>query len=129
MTNRNNYATKMALKRQNRFAAGLVSERFPHVSGIVIHMTYYQKGPNPVLMLRTVNMFPASYAYFKMDCVIKGCDGGGFDLTSVVDDMVKTHKKLKKGALVCRGKIDALASDHASIEYDISIKYNKNKYA
>ena len=99
MTNRNNYAAKMALKRQSRSAAGLVSERFPQVLDIVIHMTYYQKGPNPVLMLRTVNIFPASYAYFKMDCVIKGCDGGGFDLTSVVDDMVKTHKRVKKGLL------------------------------
>ncbi len=126
MTNRNNYAAKMALKRQDRFAAGLVSERFPRVSGIVIHMTYYQKGPNPVLMLRTVNIFPASYAYFKMECAIKGCNGGGFDLTSVVDDMVKTHKKVKKGSLVCRGKTDTHSSDHASIEYDIAIKYNKD---
>ncbi|MBI5025447.1 MAG: hypothetical protein HZC12_01725 [Nitrospirae bacterium] len=125
MTKRNNYAAKVALKRQSRFAAGLVSDRFPKVSGIVIHMTYYQKGANPVLMLRTVNIFPASYAYFKMDCMIKGCDGGGFDLTFVIADMVKTHKKVKKGALVCRGKTDTHSSDHASIEYDIAIKYNK----
>ncbi|MDI6800802.1 MAG: hypothetical protein QMD01_01900 [Thermodesulfovibrionales bacterium] len=125
MTNRHNYAAKMTLKKQIRSAAGLVSEHFPRVSGIVIHMTYYQKGPNPVLMVRTVNVFPASHAYFKMDCMIKGCDGGGFDLTSIIADMVKTRKKVKKGALVCRGKIDALVSDHASIDYDIDIKYKK----
>lgn len=125
MTNRNNYAAKMALKRQNRFDAGLVSERFPQVSGMVIHMTYYQKGPNPVLMLRTVNIFPASYAYFKMDCMVKGCNGGGFDLTSAIANMVKAHKKVRKGSLVCCGKTDTHSSDHASIEYDIVIKYNK----
>lgn len=125
MTNRNNYAAKMALKRQNRFDAGLVSERFPQVSGMVIHMTYYQKGPNPVLMLRTVNIFPASYAYFKMDCMVKGCNGGGFALTSAIANMVKAHKKVRKGSLVCCGKTDTHPSDHASIEYDIVIKYNK----
>ncbi len=119
----------MALKKQSRFAAGLVSERFPQVAGIVIHMTYYQKGPNPVLMLCTINIFPASYAYFEMDCMIKGCNGGGFDLTSVIADMVSTHKKVKKGDIVCRGKTDTHSSDHASISYDIAIQYNKDRHA
>lgn len=74
-------------------------------------------------MQRTVNIIPASYALFKMDCMIRGCDGGGFDLTSVVADMVKTHKKVKKGALECCGNIDDLHSGHASIEYETVIKY------
>ncbi|PKL49095.1 MAG: hypothetical protein CVV37_07755 [Nitrospira bacterium HGW-Nitrospira-1] len=125
MANRHDYALKMELKKQNNIAAGLVSDRFPGVSGIVIHMTYYQKAAIPILMERTVNIRPASYAYFKMDCMIKGCEGGGFDLTSVVADMVKTHKKVRKGALVCRGNIDALASEHASIGYETVIQYKK----
>jgi len=125
MANRHNYALKMELKKQNNVAAGLISDRFPAVSGMVIHMTYYRKAANPVLMVRTVNIFPTSYAYFKMDCMIKGCDGGGFDLTAVVDDMVKTHKKVSKGALVCCGNVDALASEHASIEYETVIEYKK----
>jgi len=123
MANRHNYALKMELKKQNNVAAGLVSDRFPAVSGMVIQMTYYRKGANPVLMLRTINVLPTSYAYFKMDCMIKGCDGGGFDLTSIVADMVKTHKKIKKGALSCCGKVDTLEGDHASIEYETVIQY------
>ena len=123
MANRHNYALKMELKKQNNVAAGLVSDRFPAVSGMVIQMTYYRKGVNPVLMLRTINVLPTSYAYFKMDCMIKGCDGGGFDLTSIVADMVKTHKKVKKGALVCCGKVDTLEDDHARIEYETVIQY------
>jgi len=120
---RHDYAIKMELNKQNNLAAGLVSDRFPSVSDIVINMTYYQKGEKPVLMLRTVNIAPASYALFKMDCMIRGCDGGGFDLTSVVSDMVKTHKKVKKGALECCGNIENLHSDHASIKYETVIKY------
>lgn len=115
----------MESKKQNNLTAGLVSERFPNVSGIQIQMTYYQNGANPVLMERTLNIFPTSYAYFKMDCMIKGCEGGGFDLTPAVADMVKNRKKVKKGALVCYGKTDVPSPDHARIEYKIVMQYNK----
>ncbi|MDH4028989.1 MAG: hypothetical protein OEU95_09190 [Nitrospirota bacterium] len=123
MANRQNYAVIKELKRQKAAAAGLVSERFPSVSDIMINMTYFQKSGRPVLMVRTVNIVPASYALFNMDCMIRGCDGGGFDLSSVVSDMVKAHKKVKKGAIACQGNIDKQSSEHASIEYEAVITY------
>ncbi len=125
MTHRQNYMEKAEQNKQRRLAAGLVSERFPEVSDIVIHMTYYQKGVNPVMMVRIVNFFPSRHAYFNMDCMIKGCVDGGFDLTSVIANMIKNHKKLEKGKLMCNGKSDTLASDHASIAYEIKIQYNR----
>jgi len=125
MANRNKHFAKMELKRQNRLLAGLVSERFPEVSGIIINMTYYQKGANPVLMERTINMLPTSDAYFKMDCMIRGCDGGGFDLTQTVADLAKNRKNIKKGTLVCNGQTDVPSPDHASVDYEIVIQYNK----
>jgi hypothetical protein len=124
MVNRHKYAAKMDQKKQNRLLAGVVQDRFPEVAGIVINMTYYQQGANPILMERTVNIFPSSDAYFKMDCMIKGCDGGGFDLTPVIAGMAKTRKHVKKGALVCNGNTD-VASDHASVDYEIVIQYKK----
>ncbi len=123
MVNRQNFAVIKELRRQTNLAAGLVSDRFPSVSDIVISMTYLQKSERRVLMVRTVNIIPASYAIFKMDCMIKGCDGGGFDLNSVVSDMVKTHKKVKKGAITCQGNIAEQGSEHASIEYETVINY------
>jgi hypothetical protein len=125
MANRNNYAAKMELKKQNKSAAGLISEQFPEVAGMVIQMTYYQNRANPLLMVRTVNVFPTSFAYFKMDCMIKGCEGGGFDLSPVVKSMIKEKKKGKKGRLDCCGKVDSSAAEHASVEYDIAIRYGK----
>lgn len=118
----------MELNKQQRLTSGLVSERFPEVSGIVIHMTYYHKAVNPILMVRTVNVIPTGYAYFNMDCMIRDCVDGGFDLTSVITDMVKHRKKLGKGKLVCNGKggDSTLASDHASITYEIKIQYNRS---
>jgi len=124
MVNRHKYAAKMDQKKQNRLIAGVVQDRFPQISGIVINMTYYQPGVNPILMERTINIFPSSDAYFKMECMIKGCEGGGFDLTPVIDNMAKTRKLVKKGALVCSGNTD-VASDHASVDYEIVIQYKK----
>jgi hypothetical protein len=125
MVNRHKYAAKMDQKRQDRLAVGIVSDRFPNVSSIVINMTYFQKGPNPVLMERTVNIFPGSDAYFIMDCMTRGCLKGGYDLTPVVNDMVKNHKAAKKGALVCGGTIDVPVVGHARIEYEILVRFQK----
>ena len=125
MAHKQSYVESMQLKKQRRLEAGLVSERFPEVSDMVIHMTYYQKGVIPVQMVRIVNVFTTSYAYFNMECMIKGCIDGGFDLTSEITDMIKNRKKSKKGKLICSGKSDTLPPDHASIAYEITIKYKK----
>ncbi|MBE0427015.1 MAG: hypothetical protein IBX72_10275 [Nitrospirae bacterium] len=127
MANRQNYTETMELNKQCRLAAGLISECFPEVSDIAIHMIYYQKAANPVLMVRDVNFWPSRHAYFNMECMIKGCINGGFDLTSVITEMIKTHKKSEKGKLICKGKSDTFASDHASIAYHINIKYHGDK--
>ncbi len=113
----------MEQKKEDKIAAGLVSEHYPKVTGMVIHMTYYQKAANPVLMLRTVNFFPTSYAYFNMECMIKGCVNGGFDLTSIIANLIKSHKKSGKGKMVCSGEGDSLSPDHAHVSYEISIQY------
>jgi hypothetical protein len=125
MAHKQNYLESLELNKQRRLAAGLVSEHFPEVSDIVVHMTYYQKRVNPIMMVRVVNFWPSRHAYFNMDCMIKGCVDGGFDLTSVITDMIKNRNKSRKGTLVCNGKGDAIASEHASIAYEITIKYNK----
>jgi hypothetical protein len=127
MAHKQNYSEKIELKKQQKREAGLVSDRFPQVSGIVIHMTYYHNAENPVLMERTVNVFPNSYAYFNMECMIKDCDNGGFDLTKIIAKQIKHHKKLIKGKMACKGDTLELDSDHATISYQINIKYSKNK--
>jgi hypothetical protein len=125
MPNKQNYMARMELHRQNKLATGLLSERFPEVASIVFHMTYYQKGANPVLMLRTINVLPTDSAYFNMECLIKGCVDGGFNLTSVIKNMVKSRKKIGRGKLSCSGKTDTNVPDHASVEYEIAIQYKK----
>jgi hypothetical protein len=124
-TQKQSYLEKLELKRGVMLAAGLISERFPEISNIVFRMTYYQRTSDPVLMVRTVNFFPTDYACFHMDCTREECTDGGFDLMPVVVGLVKNRKKSVKGKIFCHGKSETLRFGHASINYEVSIQYNK----
>ncbi len=120
---RNDHTARAKLKKEMNEAAGLVSDRFPSVAGMVITMTYYQKSVKSPLMIRTVNIFPTSYANFRMACMTKDCNDGGFELSAIVEEMVKTQTKMSKGSLLCSGNADTLPNGHARIEYKTVIKY------
>lgn len=105
---------------QQRVDAGFVSAHFPKVASIVISMIYNQVGLNKALM-RTVNFFPDSSAFFRVDCVNRDCVNGGFDLTQVINDMVGKNKVTVKGKLSCEGSGPIVG--HSSIAYNIQIIY------
>jgi hypothetical protein len=124
MANKQDYLAKKEQNKQKKLASGLISENFPKISSIVIHMQYYQKLSDKVFMVRTVNFSPSSYAYFHIDCLTKSCLNGGFEFSPVVSGLIKKRKKSGKGTFVCNGKNDSLAKGHVNISYTISIKYN-----
>jgi hypothetical protein len=123
MRYRQSYREKQELEKAALAAFGLVSERYSGVAGIEFHMTYYQRGQQPVLMERTLTFLPANYAGFHMKCMQEGCTDGGYDLAPVVAGLVKSCKKSIKGKIFCHGKNDTLG--HASIAYEVSVRYNK----
>jgi hypothetical protein len=123
MAHKQNYLEKAELNKQRKLESGLVSECFPGVSDIVIQMIYYLKGVDEASMVRTINFWPSRHAYFNMDCMIKECVNGGFDLTPVIKLMIKKHEKSGKGDLFCKGKINNRSSQHAHVAYKITIKY------
>jgi len=123
--NKQSYVEKMEMKKNAMLAAGLVSERYPEVSSIVLHMTYFQRTSDPVLMKRTVNFVCNNYASFHMDCMREECTNGGFNLAPVVSALVKNRKKTVKGKLVCKGKNKVLGPGHATITYEVNIQYKK----
>lgn len=108
--------------KQQKADSGLMSERYPNVASVIVAMNYYSGSSGQVIMQRTVNFFPNSNTYFKMECMKRDCVDGGFNLESVIAKMVKGRLKSAKGELACAGKD---SSGHARIEYKISIKYNK----
>ena len=64
------------LKREV-LSAGLMAERFPSVSSIVVKMNY--KRGRTAALLRTVNFLPGSPAFFRISCLGEGCERGGLD--------------------------------------------------
>jgi len=123
MNRRQSYRQKLELERTALAALGLVSERYAGVSKIEFHMTYYQRGVQPVLMERTLTFTPANFAGFHMKCMEEGCTGGGYDLAPVVAGLAKSHKKTTKGKVYCHGMNHTFG--HASIAYEVNIQYHK----
>jgi hypothetical protein len=107
-------------RRQRELDAGYMNMKFPEVAGIVIRMTYNQRGILKSLP-RVVNFFPGSYALFRVDCLNKECVDGGFNLNQVITGMISSRRETAKGALKCGG--DSLSADHATITYEVAIKY------
>jgi hypothetical protein len=122
MTHSEKTAARME-KKQKKLDSGLISEHFPKVSSIVIDVTNSYGERNPITILRTLNFWPNSYAYFNIECLGKGCLDGGFGLNQVITTMVRSHKDSGEGELVCDG--NNLSSDHSNIHYKINIRYNK----
>lgn len=100
-------------------AAGLLSERFPGVSSIVVKMNY--KGSRTSTLLRTVNFFPGSAAYFRISCLGEGCERGALDLTGVINRMIRGRDRSAKGELTCENRDPAIR--HADVDYGVTITY------
>jgi hypothetical protein len=126
MTHREKTAAKME-KMQQRLDSGLISEHFPKVSSIVIDVTNSYGKINPITVLRTLNFWPSSYAYFNIECLSKGCLDGGFGLNQVITTMVRSHKESGKGEIACDG--NNISFDHSKFHYKINIRYNNRASA
>ncbi|MBI4682053.1 MAG: hypothetical protein HY757_03000 [Nitrospirae bacterium] len=107
-------------RAQQKIDAGIVSAHFPGVASIVISMMYNQRGISKSVP-RVVNFFPSSYAFFRVDCLSKNCDDGGFDLTQVITTMINNRRGTEKGELSCgsTGSCD----DQSAITYKVAIQY------
>jgi len=98
--------------------AGLVSERFPGVSSIVVTMNY-NRGRNSAL-LRTLNFLPGSPAYFKIS-PLGDRDDGAPDLTDFISRMIRAHKRSAKGEF--SGGRDDEGTVNPNVDYEVAISY------
>lgn len=112
-------------KMQERQGAGLISQRFPEVSGIVVDMEHKRKGISAIHLLRTLNFFSDSHAYFRVECLNRDCKDctDGFHLDQVVAAMIRNHTSSKEGELNCEG--NGITSRHVNISYKVTIQYNE----
>ena len=121
MTNSEKNAVRKE-RAQQRIESGLISEHFPKVSSIVINVTNSYKRMNSNSILRTFNFWPSSFAYFNIECLSEDCRDGGFDLSRIVDLMIRNRKDSEEGELMCDST--NLSSGHSHIHYKVNIQYN-----
>ena len=118
MFSRNNQAR--IERNEQRLEAGFVSRHFPGVASIVINMKYKQKGTASPIS-RTINFSPSSYAFFKVDCLSDDCVDGGFDLSQIINSMIRNHSNEVQGELGCDD--NGPRPDHSNIVYEVAIQY------
>jgi hypothetical protein len=119
MWGRNNQASLE--RNQRRIEAGIMAKNYPEVESIVISMKYKQRGvANP--LLRTLNFYPGSYAFFQVNCLSDECVDGGFDMSWIITSMIRNHSDFSKGELGCND--NGPRPDHSHIVYEIHITYS-----
>lgn len=106
-------------RKRQVLAAGLISDRFPDVSSIVVTMNYKRERTSAVL--RSLHFYPGSHAFFRVSCLGEGCDDGGLDLTWVIQRMIRGQEKSAKGELRCENQDPAIV--HADVDYHVTITY------
>jgi hypothetical protein len=104
-------------RKRQTLAAGLVSERFPGVSSIVVTMDYSRGTFSPVH--RTLTFTPESHAFFKISSLGEGSEEDGLDLTGFIQRMVKNRAKC--GAA---GTPAGAEAAQPSIDYEVAITYS-----
>lgn len=107
-------------RKQQAAAAGLMSDRFPGVSSIVVTMNY-GRGTHAAV-LRTLNFYPGSQAFFRISCLSDGCDEGALDLTHSINRMIRGRETSAKGELSCNNRDAAIV--HPKVEYQVAITYS-----
>ena len=119
--NANSRKNAAKLERQQRKVdAGLLKAQFPGVAGIVISMMYSKRGMN-TSPRRVINVFPDSYALFRVECLNRDCVDGGIDLTQVINSMIRNRRESSTGNISCDG--NCISAGHAAIEYEVAIRY------
>lgn len=110
---------------QERQDAGLISQRFPEVSSIVVDMEHNRKGISTVHLLRTLTFSSGSHAYFRVECLNRDCRDctDGFHLDQVVAAMIRNRTSSKEGELNCEG--NGITSRSVNISYKVTIQYNE----
>lgn len=107
-------------RKRQTLAAGLMADRFPGVSSIVVTMEYSRGTFSAVH--RTMNFYPGSHAFFNISSLGDGSDEVGLDLTRFIHKMIGSRKKLAKGAFNGDPKDPDVA--HPIVDYEVAITYS-----
>jgi len=111
-------AARLARIEEER-EAGTLAVRYPEVEKIIVRMTHWQHGIKSIVRNRW--FFPSSFAVFKMSCLSRDCVDGGFDMSRIITEMIRSRSRARTGELDCEGNESKACPAH--VAYEIAIAY------
>lgn len=92
------------LRHRAYLAAPLLAEQFPAVRELAVRMKFNdpegKEKPQPSARVFSPDM----RAFFQLQCPLRDCTGGGFDLTSAVPVALKGSRPVTRGSFTCEGR-------------------------
>ena len=84
-------------------ASGFIKDRYPLVKEITFEFHYHDPDGLEEDSEKIYHRLPNNYAYFQFECLYKECVGGGFDLNSEVNGMLRNREVVISGNKTCQG--------------------------
>lgn len=82
-----------------------LSELHPDVRRITLFVAFEEADAESEPNYQQIIFTADTEAIFRLDCSRDACVGGGFDLTPVVDEMMKNSESRVHGKLACEGTL------------------------
>jgi hypothetical protein len=109
-------------------AASNLRERFPQVERLVVDMAFTDVRQTGRYSAQMRSFSPSAKAFFAIACPRTLCLDGGFDLDSIVLDLLGSGQTASTGILECRGWVDPTRPEHARcllrMHYRIQVVYD-----
>ena len=90
-------------RRDRERVAARIRNRFPQVREITLDLTFTDHDQQVAPSQATPRYSGDDPAFFEIDCPMRECVSGGFDLTEAVTAMLSNRQAVASGTVVCQG--------------------------
>lgn len=115
-------------RRRAYLSAPTLRDQFPNVEQVVLQLSFTDYSGMSQYSAQTHTFSPAATAFFEIPCPSTVCTGGGFDLGSVVWNLIRRMGEETSGRLDCQGwQSTDQADTHRSpmqLHYRLAISYS-----
>ena len=97
------YKQERDTRRRAYLSAPSLREKFPRVEQVALELTFSDPSGVGKHSPQTHMLGPAARAYFEVACPCSECLAGGFDLSTVISEMLARGRTKVSGKLSCHG--------------------------
>jgi hypothetical protein len=101
-------------------ARATLAEVYPTLCRVTLFVAFEEADAASEPGYQQIIFTPDSEAVFRLDCSRDACEGGGFDFTPVVDDLVQSGESMVHGTHACAGTMGP-QGDRCSLQAEYRI--------